>query len=184
MTSKLVGEIKGKNMTAIMKFEGKFSFIIYSEDFLHTYPHKYAYNSKTINAIKIISSDSDSTINSRLKKHVFRKNDFLSNFSSISGYCAPLNCIVIRCFRDWWGAYSCSKFHVRWIHSVNCIVVRCFLDWWGHIHVATKRFRYWHDPRPIFRNARIARRLISNGFGPTTITPNLFARGEAFRPST
>ena len=31
-----------KNMTAIMKFEGKFSFIIYSEDFLHTYPHKYA----------------------------------------------------------------------------------------------------------------------------------------------
>ena len=64
---------KRKNMTAIMKFEGKFSFIIYSEDFLHTYPHKYAYNSKTINAIKIISSDSDSTINSRLKKHVFRK---------------------------------------------------------------------------------------------------------------
>ena len=71
---------KRKNMTAIMKFEGKFSFIIYSEDFLHTYPHKYAYNSKTINAIKIISSDSDSTINSRLKKHVFRKMIFYQIF--------------------------------------------------------------------------------------------------------
>ena len=76
-------------MTAIMKFEGKFFFIIYSEDFRHTYPHKYAYNSKTINAIKIITSDSDSTINSRLKKHVFRKIIFYQFFFN-SGYCAPL----------------------------------------------------------------------------------------------
>ena len=30
---------------------------------LHTYPHKNIYISKTINAIKIILSDSDSTIN-------------------------------------------------------------------------------------------------------------------------
>ena len=89
---------KRKNMTAIMKFEGKFSFIIYSEDFLHTYPHKYAYNSKTINAIKIISSDSDSTINSRLKKHVFRKMIFYQIFFNFWVLC-PLKTIELGLFR-------------------------------------------------------------------------------------
>ena len=43
-------------MTAIMKLEGKFSFIIYSEDFLHTtmlITHKYAY--KEVHRFSIIS---------------------------------------------------------------------------------------------------------------------------------
>ena len=72
-----------------MKFEGKFSFIIYSEEFLHTYPHKYAYNSETIDAIKIISSDSDFTINFRLK-NMFLEKLFFYQFFFNSGYIAPL----------------------------------------------------------------------------------------------
>ena len=127
-------------MTAIMKFEGKFSFVIYSEDFLHTYPHKYAYNSNTVNAIIIISSDSDSTINSRLKKHVFRKIIFYQ-FFFISGYCARLR-MALSNIRD---HLLCPSFLI--LTTISRVQVKGF----GKISVYyIKGFTILNHVRPVF----------------------------------
>ena len=51
---------------------------IFLEYLLHTNPHKIIYISKQNNAINIISSDSESTINFTLENHVFGKTHILS----------------------------------------------------------------------------------------------------------
>ena len=58
--------------------------------FTSTDPHKYAYISKRINPIIIISSDLDSTINFALERHVFGKSQFSPFFFVLKGLC-PLN---------------------------------------------------------------------------------------------
>ena len=58
--------------------------------FTSTDPHKYAYISKRINPIIIISSDLDSTINFALERHVFGKSQLSSFFFVLKGLC-PLN---------------------------------------------------------------------------------------------
>ena len=50
---------------------------IFLEYLLHTNPHKNVYISKQNNAINIISSDSESTINITLENHVFGKTHFV-----------------------------------------------------------------------------------------------------------
>ena len=58
--------------------------------FTSTDPHKYAYISKRINPIIIISSDLDSTINFALERHVFGKSQLSPFFFVLKGLC-PLN---------------------------------------------------------------------------------------------
>ena len=55
--------------------------------FTSTDPHKYAYISKRINPIIIISSDLDSTINFALERHVFGKSQFSPFFFVLKGLC-------------------------------------------------------------------------------------------------
>ena len=65
-------------------------------------PHKNVYISKQNNAINIISSDSESTINFTLENHVFGKTHILSFFLILKGLC-PLkirNSIIIYNFMD------------------------------------------------------------------------------------
>ena len=47
---------------------------IFLEYLLHTNPHKNVYISKQNNAINIISSDSESTINVTIENHVLEKH--------------------------------------------------------------------------------------------------------------
>ena len=63
---------------------------IFLEYLLHTNPHKNVYISKQNNAINIISSDSESTINFTLENHVFGKPHILSFFLILKGLC-PVN---------------------------------------------------------------------------------------------
>ena len=58
--------------------------------FTSTDPHKYAYISKRINPIIIISSDLDSTINFALERHVFGKSQLSPFFFVLKGL-YPLN---------------------------------------------------------------------------------------------
>ena len=60
---------------------------IFLEYLLHTNPHKNVYISKQNNAINIISSDSESTINFTLDNHVFGKTHILSFFLILKGLC-------------------------------------------------------------------------------------------------
>ena len=60
---------------------------IFLEYLLHTNPHKNVYISKQNNAINIISSDSESTINFTLENHVFGKTHILSFFLILKGLC-------------------------------------------------------------------------------------------------
>ena len=57
--------------------------------FTSTDPHKYAYISKRINPIIIISSDLDSTINFALERHVFGKSQLSPFFFVLKGLCPP-----------------------------------------------------------------------------------------------
>ena len=61
--------------------------------FTSTDPHKYAYISKRINPIVIISSDLDSTINFALERHVFGKSQLSPFFFVLKGLC-PLKLSV------------------------------------------------------------------------------------------
>ena len=60
---------------------------IFLEYLLHTNPHKNVYISKQNNAINIISSDSESTINFTLENHVCGKTHILSFFLILKGLC-------------------------------------------------------------------------------------------------
>ena len=64
---------------------------IFLEYLLHTNPHKNVYISKKINAINIISSDSESTINFTLENHVFGKTYF-DIFPHFEGAVPPFLC--------------------------------------------------------------------------------------------
>ena len=57
--------------------------------FTSTDPHKYAYISKRINPIIIISSDLDSTINFALERHLFGKSQLSSIFLRFEGAVPP-----------------------------------------------------------------------------------------------
>ena len=70
--------------------------------FTSTDPHKYAYISKRINPIIIISSDLDSTINFALERHVFGKSQFSPFFFVLKGLC-PLNIYLVTIGWKWAG---------------------------------------------------------------------------------
>ena len=96
---------------------------IFLEYLLHTNPHKNVYISKQNNAINIISSDSESTINFTLENHVFGKTHILSFFLILKGLC-PLKknkTLIFIC-----NCISFRKFFLTCIQQQFSVIASCY----------------------------------------------------------